>query len=222
MNLKWTAKEVIARLLLLQIYSKINGVKEYSASAEGVNYDETGFLEVLESLNQKNKIDLSNLERLELFHCASIKEFIVSEQCILGNLNKVYIGVCPLLLNLNFLMCVPSLLEIEVSYCLNLRHLPLDLDSANLLQKIKGKTKWWDGLIWDDEAVKDTCSLKFVPTPFQRSRKRALALPIESSSYTESNLTEKLEVKNPSYEPSRGSNFLLHSTVNILLVGENY
>ncbi|XVF88815.1 hypothetical protein PTKIN_Ptkin19aG0081700 [Pterospermum kingtungense] len=277
MNLKWIPKGVISNLLLLQVYSKINGVTEYPGSVEVVHYDEVGFLEVLECLNHINKIgitifavpslakilksyilrscirkltfmectglvslyfteDLSNLERLELFHCGSIKEFKVSERCKLGSLIEVYIGVCPLLLNLDFLTyarklesltifdcesleevsssklgfpglktisltrlrnlksicqspgCFPSLLEIEVSDCPILRLLPFDLENANLLQKIKGKTEWWDGLIWDDEAVKDACRLKFVSTPFQHLLKKDHALKIKTSSLKDSNL----------------------------------
>ncbi|XWS17445.1 hypothetical protein CRYUN_Cryun33cG0068400 [Craigia yunnanensis] len=157
-NLKWIPKEVISNLLLLQVYSKINGVTEYSfGSMEDVPYDEAGFLEVLECLNHIKKIgitifaapslekilksdilrscirrltfmectglvslylkvDLSNLERLELSNCGSIKEFQVSERCKLGNLSKVYIGDCPLLLNLNFLAYARNL-EILIIFC---------------------------------------------------------------------------------------------------------
>ncbi|XWS17446.1 hypothetical protein CRYUN_Cryun33cG0068500 [Craigia yunnanensis] len=273
-NLKWIPKEVISNLLLLQVYSKINGVTEYSfGSMEDVPYDEAGFLEVLECLNHIKKIgitifaasslekilksdilrscirrltfmectglvslylkvDLSNLERLELSNCGSIKEFQVSERCKLGNLSKVYIGDCPLLLNLNFLAyarnleiltifgceslkevtsekmafpqlkaislthlqnlksicpsprCFPSLLEIEVSKCPRLRQLPFDLESANFLLKIRGETEWWDGLIWDDEVVKDACHVKFVSTPFKGMVKKDHALHIRTESGT--------------------------------------
>ncbi|KAK8597685.1 hypothetical protein V6N13_095085 [Hibiscus sabdariffa] len=254
-NLKWIPKEVISNLLLLQVYSKINGVNEYFSSVESLPYDEIDFLEALESLNHMNKIgitifcapslektfespvlrncirkltvmkcsglislhfteEVNNLERLEIFRCSSLREFKISGQCKLHNLSKVCIGICPLLLNLNSLAyarnleilkifdcealkqvtseemsfprlktisltvlkslkhicpsskCFPSLLEIEVSKCPLLRLLPFDLESANILQKIIGETEWWDGLIWDDEAVKDVCRLKFVSTPF--------------------------------------------------------
>ncbi|GMI97819.1 hypothetical protein HRI_003451200 [Hibiscus trionum] len=255
-NLKWVPKEVISNLLLLQVYSKINGVGEYFGSVESRPYDEIAFLEAFECLNHINKIgitifcalslgkilqshilrscirkltvmecsglislhltgEVTNLERLEIFHCYSLKEFKVSEQCKLDNLSKICIGVCPLLLNLNALAyaknleilkifncealkqvtseeitfprlktisltvlqnlkricpsskCFPSLLEIEVSKCPLLRLLPFDLESANILQKIIGETEWWDDLIWGDEAVKDSCRLKFVSTPFE-------------------------------------------------------
>ncbi|XP_021277414.1 probable disease resistance protein At1g12280 isoform X2 [Herrania umbratica] len=174
--------------------------------------------------------ELSNLERLEIFHCSSLKEFKVSEGCKLGSLSKVYIGVCPLLLNLNVLAyarnleiltildceslkevtsetmafpglktislthlknlksicpspsCFPSLLEIEVSKCPSLRQLPFDVESADFLQKIRGETEWWDGLVWDDEAVKDACLLKFISTPFELLQiKKDDAVPKTSS-----------------------------------------
>ncbi|XVE82592.1 hypothetical protein DITRI_Ditri16bG0017900 [Diplodiscus trichospermus] len=155
--------------------------------------------------------ELGNLGRLEIFRCSSLKEIKLSE-CKLGNIRQVYIRVCPLLLNLNFLAyaknletltiidceslevvtseimsfpglktifltrlgklnsispspkCFPSLLEIDVSQCSLLRQLPFDMETANFLQKIRGETEWWDGLIWDDESVKDACCSKFVFT----------------------------------------------------------
>ncbi|XVF88819.1 hypothetical protein PTKIN_Ptkin19aG0081900 [Pterospermum kingtungense] len=278
-NLKWIPKEVIANLVTLQVYSKIDGVTAHSSFAEVVPYDEFGLLEVLEGLNDIKKIgitiftapslekilksnklrncirkltlvgcrglvslnfgeDLSNLERLELFHCGSVKEFKISEQCKLGNLRKVHIGVCPLLLNLDFLSyatklesltifdcesmktitwtkefpqlktislsrlqnlesicpsapCFPSLLEIEVSDCPILKQLPFDMESAKFLQRIKGETEWWNGLIWDDEAVKDACRLKFESTQFQRPEKK-----LRTSSRKESNLVnDSVELK---------------------------
>ncbi|XVF88827.1 hypothetical protein PTKIN_Ptkin19aG0082500 [Pterospermum kingtungense] len=266
-NLKWIPKEVIANLITLQVYSKIDGVTEYSSFAEVVPYDEFGLLEVLEGLNDIKKIgitiftapslekilksnklrncirkltlvgctglvslnfgeDLSNLERLELFHCGSVKEFKISGQCKLGNLRKVHIGVCPLLLNLDFLSyatklesltifdcesmktitwakafpqlktislsrlqnlksicpsapCFPSLLEIEVSDCPILKQLPFDLESAKFLQRIKGETEWWNGLIWDNEAVKNACRLKFESTLFQGYVSSRFSSPVQ-------------------------------------------
>ncbi|XVF35076.1 hypothetical protein REPUB_Repub18cG0113600 [Reevesia pubescens] len=272
MNLKWIPKKVISNLLLLRVYSKINGVTEYFGSVEVLPSDEIAFLEALECLNHINKLgitifaapslefllksdtlrsciriltvmectglislnfteELSNLERLQIFHCSSLREFRVSERCKLDNLSNLYIGVCPLFLNLNSLAyarnleiltivdceslkevttakmafpqlktisltrlqnlnsispsarCFPSLLEIEVSKCPRLRRLPFDLESANFLQKIRGKTEWWDGLIWDDEVVKDACRLKFVSIPFKLlevKKDQAYNLKIES------------------------------------------
>ncbi|OMO66831.1 hypothetical protein COLO4_30338 [Corchorus olitorius] len=156
--------------------------------------------------------EFGNLERLEIYHCCYLQEIKVSEWCKLGKLREVHIGVCPLLLNLNFLAyaksleiltildceslqvvtseilafpglktisltqlrnlkslcpsskCFPSLSEIYVSQCLMLSQLPFDLETANLLQKIRGETDWWDLLEWNDATVKDACLLKFVST----------------------------------------------------------
>ncbi|XVE88955.1 hypothetical protein DITRI_Ditri19aG0111300 [Diplodiscus trichospermus] len=68
--------------------------------------------------------------------------------------------------------CFPSLSEIEVSQCSLLRQLPFDMGIANFLQKIRGETEWWDGLIWDDESVKEACRSKFVSTSSQPLRKK--------------------------------------------------
>ncbi|XWS19031.1 hypothetical protein CRYUN_Cryun32bG0096000 [Craigia yunnanensis] len=266
-NLKRIPKEVISSHLLLQVYSKINGVLEYFDPVQVLADDGVAFLEALECLNHINKIcitifaapsvdkilnsyilrscirkltlmdcnslislcftqELGNLERLEIFRCCSLKGFKLSDWCKLGNLRQVYIGVCPLLLNLNFLAyaknletltildceslevvtseiiafpglktisltslrnlnsigpsprCFPSLSEIEVSQCSLLRQLPLDGETANFLQKIRGETEWWDGLIWDDESVKDACRSKFVSTlsgPIRKKKAQASA-----------------------------------------------
>ncbi|EOY30358.1 Disease resistance protein RPS5, putative isoform 1 [Theobroma cacao] len=190
--------------------------------------------------------ELSNLERLEIFHCSSLKQFKVSEGCKLCNLSKVYIGVCPLLLNLNCLAyvrnleiltivdckslkevtsetmafpglktisltrlknlksicpspsCFPSLLEIEVSKCPSLRQLPFDVESANFLQKIRGETEWWDGLVWDDEAVKDACLLKFISTPFELLQiKKDDAFPKTSSFKDGVQIVSQTEAETP-------------------------
>ncbi|XP_022777160.1 probable disease resistance protein At1g12280 [Durio zibethinus] len=261
-NLKRIPKEVISSLLLLQVYSKINGVSEYYDRVEVPADAEVAFLEALECLNHINKIcitifaapsvdkilesyilrscirkltimdcnglislcftqEFGNLERLAISGCYSLKEIMLSEWCKLGNLREVYVGVCPLLLNLNFLAyaknletltiidcellaevtseiiafpalktisltrlrnlssicpspgCYPSLSEIEVSQCSLLMKLPFDLETANLLQKIRGETEWWNGLIWDDEAIWDACRSKFVSTssgPLQKKK----------------------------------------------------
>ncbi|XVF26705.1 hypothetical protein REPUB_Repub14bG0041400 [Reevesia pubescens] len=156
--------------------------------------------------------ELGNLEMLEIYRCCSLREFKLSEWCKLGNLRQVYIAVCPLLLNLNFLAfaknletltildcesleevsseeiafpglktisltrlrnlksicpsprCFPSLSEIEVSGCSLLMQLPFDMESSKLLQKIRGETEWWNGLIWNDASVKYACRSKFVST----------------------------------------------------------
>ncbi|XVE88954.1 hypothetical protein DITRI_Ditri19aG0111200 [Diplodiscus trichospermus] len=149
-NLKRIPREVISSLLLLQVYSILNGVFEYFDPVEVPADDEVAFLEALECLNHINKIgitifaapsvdkilksyilrscirkltfmdcnglislcftqELGNLERFEIFRCCSLKEFKLSDWCKLGNLRQVYIRVCPLLLNLNFLAYAKNL-----------------------------------------------------------------------------------------------------------------
>ena len=51
----------------------------------------------------------------------------------------------------------PSLKEISVYRCPNLRKLPLNSNSAtNTLQKIEGVSRWWEELEWEDENLKLT------------------------------------------------------------------
>ncbi|OMO66829.1 putative Disease resistance protein RPS5 [Corchorus olitorius] len=173
--------------------------------------------------SNRRKIEIfRNLTRFELFRCCSLKQIIMSDSLYLPNLHQVYIGVCPLLLNLNCLayainlkiltvldcesmeeiisesseeekafpklktisltrlrklksisrspISSSSLFEIEVSQCPSLKQLPLDIESADFLKKIRGETEWWEGLIWDREVVKDACSSKFVSTSSSRFR----------------------------------------------------
>ncbi|WRX26533.1 Ribonuclease H domain - like 10 [Theobroma cacao] len=61
--------------------------------------------------------ELGNLERLEIFRCCSLKEFKISEWCKLGNLRQDYIGVCPLLLNLDFLAYTRNLETLTILDC---------------------------------------------------------------------------------------------------------
>ncbi|KAK8509100.1 hypothetical protein V6N12_018188 [Hibiscus sabdariffa] len=115
----------------------------------------------LSLLNLNSLAYLTNLETLSVFDCMSLKEVTTDGMGFrklktvsftrLQNLNRI----CP------SSSCFPSLLEIEVSKCPLLRQLPFDLETANFLQKIRGETEWWDGLIWDDEAIMDVCGLKF-------------------------------------------------------------
>ncbi|KAK1257295.1 putative disease resistance protein [Acorus gramineus] len=48
----------------------------------------------------------------------------------------------------------PSLKKLRVSRCPHLKKLPLEINSAPDLKKIKGEQEWWDGLVWDDELIK--------------------------------------------------------------------
>lgn len=57
----------------------------------------------------------------------------------------------------------PSLIKIEVQNCELLTKLPFDSNSArNTLKLISGEESWWDSLRWDDEAIKEDFSPKFV------------------------------------------------------------
>ncbi|KAK8973103.1 hypothetical protein V6N11_049452 [Hibiscus sabdariffa] len=108
-----------------------------------------------------------NLESVAIFDCESLKE-VTSEEMEFRSLKTISFTrlrklerMCP------SSRCFPSLLEIEVSECPLLSQLPFDLETANLLQKVRGEREWWYDLIWADEAVKNACGLKFVSTSFR-------------------------------------------------------
>ncbi|KAK1257279.1 hypothetical protein QJS04_geneDACA024109 [Acorus gramineus] len=48
----------------------------------------------------------------------------------------------------------PSLKKLSVSICPHLKKLPLEINSAPDLEEIEGEQEWWDGLVWDDELIK--------------------------------------------------------------------
>ncbi|KAK1257280.1 Disease resistance protein RPS5 [Acorus gramineus] len=48
----------------------------------------------------------------------------------------------------------PSLKVLSVRKCNHLKKLPLEINSAPDLKKIKGEQEWWDWLVWDDELIK--------------------------------------------------------------------
>ncbi|KAK8509102.1 hypothetical protein V6N12_018190 [Hibiscus sabdariffa] len=155
---------------------------------------------------------VTNLESLTIFDCESLEEVTTDGM----EFRKLKTVSFTRLQNLKSLCssssCFPSLLEIEVFKCPLLRQLPFDLETANFLQKIRGEREWWDDLIWDDEAVKDACALKFVFTSFEDLGFRLLALtgaclwPFGTESIIEKDMEEsdhrKIEKKLSSIQKS--------------------
>ncbi|OMO52862.1 Disease resistance protein [Corchorus capsularis] len=80
--------------------------------------------------------DLGNLERLEIFHCCSLTEFKLSEWCKLVNLHEVHIGVCPFLLNLNFLAYARNLETLTIIDCESLQEVTSEIRSFPGLKTI--------------------------------------------------------------------------------------
>ncbi|KAK4843630.1 hypothetical protein QYF36_010817 [Acer negundo] len=79
-------------------------------------------------------------------------------------------------------MPFPSLQNLEVMDCTNLRKIPFDSSSAKKsLNAIKGSKTWWDALEWDDEAAKNVFASKFIESEFLLFKPASSALP---STYT--------------------------------------
>ncbi|OWM82921.1 probable disease resistance protein At5g63020 [Punica granatum] len=113
-----------------------------------------------------------NLESLRISHCQSMSEVIACDIEETDTTNNS-IFQCLTFLQLSFLyrlesICMralpfPSLKQIEVFGCPNLKKLPLDCNSANnTLQTIEGEEEWWEDLEWDDPACEGVFSSKFV------------------------------------------------------------
>ena len=110
-----------------------------------------------------------NLQFLALHDCRELHDCIASWEET--NIEKMLIFSSLIFLSLTRLpylrrICshvlpFPSLRKIEVLKCHNLKELPFDSKSAkNCL--IHGDKMWWDSLRWEDEAVVQVFSSKFV------------------------------------------------------------
>ena len=70
----------------------------------------------------------------------------------LPNLKSIYKRALPF----------PSLKEINVGGCPNLRKLPLNSNNAtNTLKEIAGHPTWWEQLEWEDDNLKRICTPYF-------------------------------------------------------------
>ncbi|XP_034695231.1 disease resistance protein SUMM2-like isoform X1 [Vitis riparia] len=109
-------------------------------------------------------IYIPSLEHLSVYHCESIEEVIGDASRVPDNL-----GIFSRLESMNFYhlpnlrsisrraLPFPSLKTLCVMECPNLRKLPLDSNSArNGLKRIRGESKWWQGLQWKDETIQLT------------------------------------------------------------------
>ncbi|KAE8682909.1 Mitogen-activated protein kinase kinase 2 [Hibiscus syriacus] len=114
MNLKWIPKEVISNLLLLQVYSKINGVDEHFSSVESMPYDEIDFLEALECLNHINKICIT-------IFCAPSLEKILQSYILRSCIRKLTVMECNGLISLHFTEEVSNLESLEIFRCSSLK-----------------------------------------------------------------------------------------------------
>ena len=113
------------------------------------------------------------LQTLELVNCESLGEIIgdtpgggeTEENIkIFSSLSVLRLFYLPSLQSIfRHALPFPSLIKIEVQDCEVLTKLPFDSNSArNTLKLISGEESWWDNLSWDNEAIKEVFSPKFV------------------------------------------------------------
>ena len=111
-----------------------------------------------------------NLQTLELRDCIELRYCIalwgetnIQKMLIFSSLMVLRLVRLPSLDTIisSHVLPFPSLREIKVLKCHNLRKLPFDSKSAkNCL--IHGEKKWWGSLRWEDKATKQVFSSKFV------------------------------------------------------------
>lgn len=129
---------------------------------KGCNLSEVGWL-----------IYAPSLQTLELVSCKLLGEIIgdtlgvgeIEENVeIFSSLSVLRLFCLPSLQSIcRRALPFPSLIKIEVQDCELLTKLPFDSNSArNTLKLISGEESWWDSLRWDDEAIKEDFSPKFV------------------------------------------------------------
>lgn len=129
---------------------------------KGCNLSEVGWL-----------IYAPRLQTLELVKCELLGEIIgdtpgggeIEENIeIFSSLSVLRLFCLPILQSIcQHALPFRSLIKIEVQDCELLTKLPFDSNSArNTLKLISGEESWWDSLSWDDEAIKEDFSAKFV------------------------------------------------------------
>ncbi|KAK1257305.1 Disease resistance protein RPS5 [Acorus gramineus] len=106
------------------------------------------------------------LESVEIIKCNEMKKLIDGEDGVVEDEASTLALSFPKLKLIELLdlpklesicehpLLFPSLKKLSVSDCPHLKKLPLEINSAPDLKEIKGEQEWWDGLVWDDELIK--------------------------------------------------------------------
>lgn len=105
-----------------------------------------------------------SLKTLTLIDCKSMEEVILGDrEDIFLSLTALHLEDLPCLKSI-CLHALPfqSLTKVEVQQCPRLEKLPFDSNSAKSLELINGEQSWWNGLKWEDEAIKRVFSSAFV------------------------------------------------------------
>ncbi|CAA7409625.1 unnamed protein product [Spirodela intermedia] len=122
------------------------------------------------------KLQLPCIEMLGLTGCSRIEEVIVVEEVTVDNvdyqndsffpkLKRIWLEDLPNLRSIcRHPLLLPSLEEVAVINCPELKKLPFGFSTAKNIQEIYAEQEWWNGLEWEHEDVRS----KF--TPYFRPR----------------------------------------------------
>ncbi|XP_058093983.1 disease resistance protein At4g27190-like [Magnolia sinica] len=132
----------------------------------------------LEYCNKLTKIfsrgiiqQLSNLEDLTVQFCSAIEE-LVNEEVMVAESDLVFpmlkslcISNLPQLVGIwqGGSIYLPSLEVITIYNCRNIKNLPLGVQVAPRLRKIRCEREWWEALEWEDYSIKLQLQPLFVP-----------------------------------------------------------
>ena len=173
---------VLQRLTMLKFYScndlehvKINmGLSQGHISNSNFHNLFEVFILGCRFLNLTWLIYAPSLELLSVGDSQEMEEIIGSDECgdseieqqnlsVFSRLVKLTLVAVPNLKSIyKWALPFPSLKEIGVIGCPNLRKLPLNSNSAtNTLKKIEGHLTWWEELEWENDNLKHTFSPYF-------------------------------------------------------------
>ncbi|XWS47898.1 hypothetical protein CRYUN_Cryun13aG0025400 [Craigia yunnanensis] len=106
---------------------------------------------------------LSKLQKLAIQNCAEIKELIEKADSA-GQVSPAFPNLEPLILiempklrtiSADKSLTLPSLKELQVYRCPELKSLPFDKDNAANLKSIETEQVWWEALRWPQNDVKE-------------------------------------------------------------------
>ncbi|KAK1311873.1 putative disease resistance protein [Acorus calamus] len=110
--------------------------------------------------------NLRCLEKIHISYCDGMKKLIGGEDGVmednattltlsLPKLRSIVLGFLPKLESIcKHPLLFSSLKHLIVSKCPHMKKLPLQINSAPNLKEIECEQEWWDGLVWDDELIK--------------------------------------------------------------------
>ena len=114
---------------------------------------------------------LPNLEVIKVLNCKNLKELFKNESGqnifpdpMVPKLRQLKLGNLPKFKTLcRHEETWPCLEQVDVWRCKGLRRLPLTNQNAGIIKEIKGKSEWWDALLWDDDETKTSLLPYFHP-----------------------------------------------------------